>query len=486
MRAGFRYHALFLVIVGLLIGVVALPEVPALSDFPNHMARVHVLTHLQSPGVNRFYDGAWGPYPNLAFDLFGVFVVPGLSAITAGKLFLALTIATWCSACVRLGAAVTGRPSLRALVACTFVLNEHFLQGYANYAFGMALAVHALATLIAERRRAVDFAGLALLSLGTAVSHGAALVTLFVFCFAVALGGVGKTSSLRSRLPGCVVAAAPGFAYLAHWTLRYASRNADRAFSPIGASVKHLLFSIVPSLNRSVDLLVLAGFVIAIVVLAYAARKRGVVLPMLIGSALLALLVFIAPSEFAGTYEANGRYALGAWTLALFVLKPAPLVYEKLELAAFGLVCLLSTVRFAALAKTELELGTELAAERRVLALFPVGATLGNVTYLSEGDRARALRERSLLHAPALAVIDREVNLPTLYAIPGAQPLVHKQPKVTQHRISPQHKVDVERMRADLDGAWLCRVPADIREQLVGSGTSLGRQGDCELVLFGK
>jgi hypothetical protein len=340
--------------------------------------------------------------------------------------------------------------------------------------------------LVAEQRRAADYATLALLSLGTAVAHGAALVTLFVFCFAVAVGGVGKPSSLRARFPGCVVAVLPGFAYLAHWTLRYASRSADRAFSPIGASLKHLLFSIVPSLNRSVDLLVLGGFVLALGVLAFGARKRGVVLPMLIGSALLSLLVFIAPSEFAGTYEANGRYALGAWTLGLFVLRPAQLAYEKLEQAAFGLVCLLSAVRFAVLAKTELELGQELAAERRVLALFPVGATLGNVTYLSDGDRARGLRERSLLHAPALAVIDREVNLPTLYAIPGAQPLVHKQPKIAQHRISPQHKVDVERMRAELDGAWLCRVPAEVREQLVGSGTSLGRQGDCELVLFGK
>ena len=57
---------------------------PPLFDYPNHLARMHLL----SEGGNQFYAVHWEPLPNLAQDL----IVPPLARLMpldiASKLFL--------------------------------------------------------------------------------------------------------------------------------------------------------------------------------------------------------------------------------------------------------------------------------------------------------------------------------------------------------------------------------------------------------------
>lgn len=64
-------------VMGLLaIWPVLTVDIPPLVDFPNHLARMHVLaTQGSSDIVQHNYDVAWRPVPNLAMDL----IVPPLT-----------------------------------------------------------------------------------------------------------------------------------------------------------------------------------------------------------------------------------------------------------------------------------------------------------------------------------------------------------------------------------------------------------------------
>ncbi len=474
-----------MVIVAILLAIVCIPEVAPFSDFPNHVARVHVLSRLGDPAYGNVYESAWGAYPNLAFDGFGVGLSGLFSAPLAGRLFLALVVTNWCYACMRLGRAITGRPSVRALVACTFVLNEHFLQGYVNFACGMGFAIHAIATIADERRRPSDLAWLAVCSILTAASHAAAIVTLIVGALAFLPRSAKPGRPLKERLGPIAAAAIPGGAYLAHWAFALASTDQDKSFSPPTHSLKHLLFSTQPSFNASVDKAVLGAMALVALLAIIRHVRSGLCWPMLLGGAGLALLVFVAPQDVAGAYESNGRYVLGAFTLGVFALKPSDFARTKLDGALAVVLLGVMLVRLGVLGKSVVELGDELAKERRLIATVPQGATLGNLTYFTQGDRATALRECALLHAPAFAVIDRQADVPSLYAIPGVQPLRHKHAKFDTHRFRSDAPLpDVARIKRELDGVWICRPPAELHEARLAGGKSLGRQGDCELILW--
>jgi hypothetical protein len=188
----------FLAVTAALVIALMVPEVAPLSDLPNHLARAHVLSHLSDPAYSAVWRADWGAYPNLAFDSFAWLSSGAVSATVATRAFLALTVIVWCWGCVRFGAAVCGRPSLRALVACTFAWNAHLLQGYVNFVFGMGLALHVLAAVVEERRRVPELSAIALGSLAVGVAHAAATITLLV------IGGA--LLALRASAPG----AAPG------------------------------------------------------------------------------------------------------------------------------------------------------------------------------------------------------------------------------------------------------------------------------------
>ena len=66
----FWLAALALVLISLVPFVVV--DVPAVLDYPNHLARIFVLAHPDDPDLSRFYAPHWRILPNLWFDVLGV------------------------------------------------------------------------------------------------------------------------------------------------------------------------------------------------------------------------------------------------------------------------------------------------------------------------------------------------------------------------------------------------------------------------------
>src|ERR1700674_3242279 len=70
---------------------VLLTPIPAMVDYPNHLARMYILSQNGTPDANPYYEVAWALYPNLAMDLLIPQMARLISVENAARLFLLLS-----------------------------------------------------------------------------------------------------------------------------------------------------------------------------------------------------------------------------------------------------------------------------------------------------------------------------------------------------------------------------------------------------------
>src|SRR4026207_1063855 len=166
---------------------------PPLSDYVNHLARMHVISDLsRNQQLAMFYQLNWQVIPNLAMDS----IVPALARLVnvylAGQIFLVAMFALIISGVVVLNRALVGRFSVLPLLAIPLLYNYVFLVGLTKYIFGIGVALWTLAAWISTRERAwpIRF-----------VLSTASIVVLF-FCHLSALGiyAIGLLSVETLRL----------------------------------------------------------------------------------------------------------------------------------------------------------------------------------------------------------------------------------------------------------------------------------------------
>src|SRR5262245_36294798 len=75
-RITFAWIVISLLAAGSLLPTL-LVDIPALRDYPNHLARMHLLTDLGTPNENPYYEVSFALYGNQAMDL----LVPQLAKI---------------------------------------------------------------------------------------------------------------------------------------------------------------------------------------------------------------------------------------------------------------------------------------------------------------------------------------------------------------------------------------------------------------------
>lgn len=194
-------HLLYYAIFGMLLIIQLCPiwftAYPAMHDYPNHLARAHILHQYGDVESYRsLYERDWRLFPNLAIDL----IIPGLlnvcSVETASKIFLSITIALFNLGIHALGLAINGRPRWTVLAATFFTYNFAFAYGFVNYIFGLGVFFIALATWLWTRgawkwHRVLL---MTLLSFACYVSH----LSSFVF-LAIAIGTLTLTYVAQSR-----------------------------------------------------------------------------------------------------------------------------------------------------------------------------------------------------------------------------------------------------------------------------------------------
>src|SRR5262249_5783645 len=138
--------------VALLMVLVSVPlfstVLPPLFDYPNHLARMHLLAE----GGNAFYAVRWAALPNLAQDL----IVPALARVLplefASRLFLVMIFGVIAGGTVWLNRVATGAWGLWPLLCFLLLYNRVFLWGFVNYLFGIGVALVGTALWLALER----------------------------------------------------------------------------------------------------------------------------------------------------------------------------------------------------------------------------------------------------------------------------------------------------------------------------------------------
>jgi hypothetical protein len=174
-------------LLALSIGPVFAVDLPAMRDYPNHLAVASVLSRSGTDEANPFYQIALTFNTNLAMEL----VVPPLARLmglgAAGKTFLLLSQLLVIGGAMAIERVVRGRLELSPLAAALFLYSLPFAWGFLNFEFGLGVALCAIAAWLAMEDR-WPFA--------RACAHIVLVVILFV-AHLLALGIYGATVGLH-------------------------------------------------------------------------------------------------------------------------------------------------------------------------------------------------------------------------------------------------------------------------------------------------
>jgi hypothetical protein len=123
---------LALLIAAALLPVLLVP-IPAMVDYPNHLARMYILAANGTADANPYYQVEWALTPNLAMDL----IIPRLAHLigveTAARAFLLFTQILIVSGAIVLECVVKGRTQLSGFAAVMFLYCLPFTWGFLNF-----------------------------------------------------------------------------------------------------------------------------------------------------------------------------------------------------------------------------------------------------------------------------------------------------------------------------------------------------------------
>src|ERR1700722_2582909 len=119
---------------------------PPLLDYPNHLARAFVLSHLRDPSFSfgQFYRSDWGPYPYLGMDALLAVLARMFPIETAGRIYLSLCVLALPAAAwffLRQAQPKSGAGFLWSLL---IAYNVFFLEGFLNFDLSIAVGLFAL------------------------------------------------------------------------------------------------------------------------------------------------------------------------------------------------------------------------------------------------------------------------------------------------------------------------------------------------------
>ncbi|MDE2228878.1 MAG: hypothetical protein KGL11_07560 [Alphaproteobacteria bacterium] len=419
------FAALFVALLAVACVPLVLTPLPALVDYPNHLARMHVIANLsRSPLLRQYYAVVWRPVPDLAMDILIPPLLRVVSLETAGKLFLAVTYFLLTGGAAVLHRVLYRRWSAWSLVAFLLVYNRLLLWGLVNFLFGLGLAFWAFAGWIAwcERRTVLRLAVGAVAALAIYFSHLMAFGIYGAMVLGYETGRLWRRRAAPDEVASALfVALLPLLPALASFAAVFVPLHAAPFASGVHfarpARKVDLLFSVFDLYNRPFDV---ACFALALIATAAAYWRRWlrlapeIVAPLI----LLALLYVLVPDTLFGATGADRRLPLA---MALLLIGgsawQAPVAPHGRVFLAAALV--MFAVRLGIVAASWQASGRVYAELLAGLDALPRGARVAVAFSAAEVNVEAA----PLLHFPVLAVARRDAFVPTLFAYATQQPI---------------------------------------------------------------
>jgi hypothetical protein len=175
-------------------------DIPAaMVDYPNHLARMFVLSRNGGPHPQPFYQVAWALYPNLAMDL----IVPPLGRVIgvepATRLFYLASQILIITGALAIEFTVKGRVAIAGFVALAFLYSLPFAWGFVNFEFALGCALWSIAGALALQNRGW-IARLALHSGAIAGLFLAHMFALGIYGFTIGVHELWRAYAYRTAL----------------------------------------------------------------------------------------------------------------------------------------------------------------------------------------------------------------------------------------------------------------------------------------------
>ena len=391
---------------------------PPLFDYPNHLARLHVLME----HGNEFYAVRWAPLPNLAQDL----IVPPLARLmpvdVASKLFLVMIFGLISGGTVWLNRVCTGTWRFWPLLAFLLLYNRIFLWSFVNYLFGVGVALVGIALWFAleTRRSWCRVLASSVVALLCYFSHIAALG----FYALVILGVEAHPAMIELRARGWRMLgrriAVTGMQFVVptvlFWSYWQWTANGGVSYADFWRKAD-LIFSVFDNYNRVLDGACFALFLSLLGWLVW--TRRLALVPRLdwaIGIVFTSYLLM--PSQIYGGSGVDHRIPI-AWFL-LLIASSAPRFPTRRFASAITFVAgSLLVIRLVVIEVVWRQADEVYSNDLIGIDALPRGAKLA-VAIPPDAIHLVPVPE---VHVPALAISRREAFVPTLFAYAGQQPV---------------------------------------------------------------
>ncbi len=423
--------ALYAVISMAALLPLAIVDIPPLVDFPNHVARLHVIANIDTdPALAANYDVVWGVMPNLALEAMTRPFMALLPAEHLGRLLIALTFALLIGGTLWLHRLLHGGIGLWPAAAWLFLYNHLLLMGFLGYLFTLGAALVLFAAWIASEGGPV-WRRLTLFPLALIALFFGHLFPLAIYGICVAAWEFRKGVPLLPRDWRRAVRiwaiGAWQFLPVGLLVLSTMPANGERSFfyGPIDAKVR-ALWSPVLTWYKPIDAALIL-FVLGVLIAGFATRKLVLARAMRLPLAILIILAAVMPFEMAGAWGyiwyADVRLPTLIALLLVAGLRPRA-VSPKAALAVGCAAAVLFTARIADVAIDWRAVGQDYGEFRAALGRIEPGASLLPVQKQNVPRAGGETRfDEAYWHMPVLAVIDRSAFVPTLFTDPTKQPV---------------------------------------------------------------
>jgi hypothetical protein len=403
---------------------VLLTPIPAMVDYPNHLARMYILSQNGTPDANPYYEVAWALYPNLAMDLLVPQMARLISVENATRLFLLLSQLLIVGGALVLERVVKGRVHLAGFAALMFLYCLPFTWGFVNFEFGLGVTLWSIAAylMVAERALPVRFVVNAVFVTALFAAHFFSLgIYGATLGFYELWRAYDRSLTYRDAALRLVVLAIPALALFMLMRLTAGSIGSEGTtwsfeFKPLW------LFRIMNGYNLTVS----AASALALMTSLFFAAKRGVLklepagIWLAIGFALLYLAI---PSTLLGTSFVDLR-VIPAAALIIPAFCSLSLPSRRWTIAALTVVTGITLANLAIVFAVWLSYRADYAAiiesfhkiERGSLVL--VGGS-GD----GEDPPFNDLTQYPMAYAPTLAVHYANAFVPNLFTAVGKQPV---------------------------------------------------------------
>jgi hypothetical protein len=422
---GLRWRiGLFALVLALaLLPIYLAGPVPAMVDYPNHLARMAVLARDGTADANPFYETAWALYPNLAMDL----LVPPFARLVgveaATRVFLVVSQMLVVFGAVAIELVVKRRFGFAGLVAALLLYSDPFAWGFVNFEFGLGLALLAFAAWIRLTERPLAWR-LGFHALACAVLFVSHMFALGIYGWAAGLfelwrwrrsgRGVGRLAGMAAGL------ALPLVALLAIMGLVGGGAGGGAVRWSLPAKALWLL-----CLNGYSGPLSI-GLSLALLLLIYVLTRGGWLKLTGAGPFLAAgflLLFLVMPHDLLDTEFVDVRVVVAA-----FLILPGFTVVTSLPAGlrwpVLALICVVGAVDLADVAAVQLSYRSEYRALIASFRRLPPRARV-LVGHGGQGlDPPRDLSQYPMYHAPVMAVASANAFVATLFTYPGKQPIL--------------------------------------------------------------